>query len=159
MKDFKGSGKWIGVDFDRTLAFCDKHRGLDHTGEPIPTMVARVKLWVSEGKDVRIFTARISHDGTSERIGDVEVGRRALETWMDTHLGFRLPLTNVKDWLMEELWDDRATQVVANIGITYDELLHGVSTDQAKLVLEINRLTRENCQLRHEIKHLKEGSK
>lgn len=30
-------------------------------GDPIPAMLERVKQWIAEGRDVRIFTARASN--------------------------------------------------------------------------------------------------
>lgn len=102
---------WIGVDLDGTLAEYDTFRGVDHVGAPIKPMVDRVKRWVAEGKEVKIFTARISDDQHTllEVIAPIN-------TWMATHLGFILPVTNVKDYHMIELWDDRAVQVEMNTG-------------------------------------------
>ena len=40
---------WIGVDLDGTLAFHGEWLGHTHIGEPIPLMLKRVKLWLSEG--------------------------------------------------------------------------------------------------------------
>ena len=54
---------WIGVDLDGTLAYYDQWRGALHIGEPIPVMLERVKRWLDEGKDVRIFTARVNREG------------------------------------------------------------------------------------------------
>src|SRR5690349_18780615 len=51
---------WIGVDLDGTLAEYHGWKGVEHIGPPIPEMVARVKQWLAEGRDVRIFTARCS---------------------------------------------------------------------------------------------------
>src|SRR5207344_2652938 len=50
---------WIGVDLDGTLAYYDQWRGPEHIGEPVPAMLERVQRWLAEGKDVRIFTARV----------------------------------------------------------------------------------------------------
>ena len=50
---------WIGIDLDGTLAEYDGWKGVEHIGKPIPSMVERVKAWIIEGKDVRIFTARV----------------------------------------------------------------------------------------------------
>jgi hypothetical protein len=150
MKD----NRWIGVDFDRTLAFNDHHRGLDHTGEPIPAMVERVKRWHADGRDVRIFTARISHDNSPKRMAEAMVGRIAIEQWMKVHLGFVLPITNVKDWLMAEIWDDRAVQVIPNTGLSLEEVAEYTHSDVDRMITEIGRLTVENAQLRHERKSL-----
>lgn len=34
----------------------------------------------------------------------------------ETHIGRVLPITNIKDYQMIELWDDRAVQVIPNTG-------------------------------------------
>jgi hypothetical protein len=107
---------WIGVDLDRTLAHYDVWRGLDHIGEPIPTMLALVKLWLKDGKDVRIFTARVSTTGPEGYTRDAELARSAIDAWCLKHIGQTLPVTNVKDFSMVILYDDRAIQVEANTG-------------------------------------------
>lgn len=103
---------WIGVDLDGTLAYYDEWRGLEHIGEPIPAMVERVKRWLAEGRDVRIFTARVS----SLNGGEARTAYIAIKHWCSEHLGRTLPITNEKDFGMIELWDDRAVQVRANAG-------------------------------------------
>lgn len=108
--------EWIGVDFDGTLATYDDWRGVDVLGEPVKPMVDRVKDWLAEGRQVRIFTARVSHDGSiAQRRGACKAGK-AIENWCKQHIGRALPVTNVKDYNMVELWDDRAIQVIENTG-------------------------------------------
>ena len=102
---------WIGVDIDGVLAKYDRWQGLDVIGEPIPAMVDRVKRWLAEGRDVRVFTARASAEE-----GYLTISLQTIETWCSTHLGCVLPITCRKDWMMAELWDDRAIQVQKNIG-------------------------------------------
>lgn len=97
---------WIGVDLDSTLAFYDMWRGPEHIGEPVPDMLARVLRWLKEGKRVKIFTARAE---TPENIPYVE-------KWCLDYIGQVLPVTNVKDQNMIQLWDDRAVRVEANTG-------------------------------------------
>ena len=104
---------WIGVDLDGTLAVYGEWRGPEHIGPPIPAMVARVKAWLDEDRDVRIFTARIAFDENGENM-------RAICAWCREHLGRELIVTNVKDYGMIELWDDRAIQVVPNTGQRVD---------------------------------------
>ncbi|WP_269929951.1 hypothetical protein [Aminobacter sp. HY435] len=78
-------------------------------------MVERIKGWLAEGYEVRIFTARMSagmdeYGDTAADFADV------LAHWL---LGAGLPelkATNVKDFHMVELYDDRAVQVEANTG-------------------------------------------
>ena len=107
-----GSG-WIGVDFDGTLA---EYHGWDNgkIGAPIPMMVERVKGWIAEHKDVRIFTARVSLVGHTMQ--DVNMQRTAIQDWCLEHLGLPLPVTCEKDLGMVELWDDRCHPVELNTG-------------------------------------------
>lgn len=110
------NGGWIGVDLDGTLAVYDGWKGPEHVGEPIPKMVARVKAWLNDGVDVRIFTARVSHDGIDARVAEAYRAYHAIDAWCREHIGRTLPVTNIKDYAMIELWDDRAVQVIPNTG-------------------------------------------
>lgn len=101
---------WIGVDLDGTLAEYDEWRGIEHIGAPIPAMIERVKRWLDEGRSVKVFTARVSH--AEERAAVTE----AIDAWCQEHIGIILPVTNVKDFGMDELWDDRAVGVQPNTG-------------------------------------------
>jgi len=104
----KGPGHgWIGVDLDGTLAEYDVWRGISHVGKPIKPMLWRVKRWLEKGYDVRIFTARCAE-------GESAVG--PIKAWCAKHLGVELPVTNVKDFAMIEMWDDRAIAVDSNEG-------------------------------------------
>lgn len=116
---------WIGVDLDGTLAHYDGWKGAGHIGDPVPAMLARVKRWLSDGRDVRIFTARVSHDGSAARILEARAAREAIAHWCREHLGVVLSITNEKDYAMIELWDDRCVQVKANTGMP---VVHGSST-------------------------------
>lgn len=102
---------WIGVDLDGTLALYNPNAPYHPAviGDPVPEMVARVKRWLADGLDVRIFTARVCQDPGS-------VARRAIQLWCKAHIGHALRVTCVKDYEMVELWDDRAVQVIANTG-------------------------------------------
>ncbi len=103
---------WIGVDLDGTLAKYDHWRGPEHIGAPVPAMRVRVIRWLAEGRDVRIFTARIT-DGRPEVT-------RAIEKWCVKNLGRKLPITATKDYGCVEYWDDRAVQVEPNTGRRVD---------------------------------------
>jgi hypothetical protein len=107
---------WIGVDWDGTLVEWTEWVAPDHVGPLVPRMVERVKLWLSEGREVRIFTARMS---ASAEVADV--CRRMIERVCEETFGTVLPITNVKDLEMLELWDDRCVQVVPNTGRTVAE--------------------------------------
>jgi len=128
---------WYGVDFDGTLVHYEKWQGATHVGAPVPLMVERVKKWLDEGKDVRIFTARVYPLMTvmpNDNIDQVlsrfeEVTSRhveatqavlAIQTWCKEHLEKVLPITCVKDYGLVELWDDRAIQIIKNTGLRAD---------------------------------------
>src|SRR5262249_20823856 len=93
---------WIGVDLDGTLAadtagdLWDAD-GNPKIGRPIDEMVSRIKAWFAAGRTVKIFTARAS--------SPVQV--RAIRTWLAQHGMPDLEVTNIKDFNMVELWDDR----------------------------------------------------
>ena len=97
---------WIGVDLDGTLAYYDGWYGPAHIGAPIPEMLERVKKWLDEGQEVRIFTARAS---VPEYVPFVS-------SWLEKHGLPDLQVTNVKDFAMISLWDDRCVQVITNRG-------------------------------------------
>lgn len=104
---------WIGVDLDGTLAQYGGWRGIDHIGAPIDAMVQRVKQWLADGVNVKIFTARVCE---REDPREAEMARKHIEAWCEVHLGRVLEVTNVKDYAMIELWDDRARRVEMNTG-------------------------------------------
>lgn len=97
---------WIGVDLDGTLAHYTGWQGFEHIGDPVPVMSARVKQWINEGKEVKIFTARAC---LSDQIPVVKA-------WLRRHGFGDLDVTCMKDFGMVELWDDRCVQVVVNTG-------------------------------------------
>lgn len=97
---------WIGVDLDGTLAHYDGWKGPEHIGTPIPEMMERVKKWLSEGKTVKIFTARCTEPSQVPFVIE----------WLEKHGLGHLEVTNIKDYGMIELWDDRAVRVVMNSG-------------------------------------------
>ena len=111
-------GSWYGVDLDGTLAFYDGFKGEDHIGDPIPAMIEKVKDLMSQGKLVKIMTARVSPIKNT----DVEAARKLIQQWCEKHLGRSLPVTHEKDHQMVELWDDRVRQVVKNTGKFIDEV-------------------------------------
>lgn len=113
---------WIGVDLDGTLAHYGGWDG-GKIGRPIPLMVDRVKAWLSQGVEVRIFTARVAGQPLAgcfedpEAVCPIDAQRRLIQDWCEEHIGKRLPVTHQKDYSMIELWDDRAVSVKANTGL------------------------------------------
>jgi hypothetical protein len=104
---------WTGVDLDGTLAEYGGWQGEDHIGAPIPVMIERVKRWIAEGREVRIFTARVQEPCSDEVIATIQA-------WCERHIGCVLPITNQKDYDMVALWDDRCVQVECNTGRRMD---------------------------------------
>lgn len=117
-------GEWIGVDLDKTLAEYRGEKQALSIGPPVPKMLALVKDWIAQGEDVRIFTARVdgglvalaSGEPAGERYRDIPAIRAAIEAWCLEHVGKVLPITNVKDYGMKALYDDKAIQVEPNTG-------------------------------------------
>lgn len=102
---------WYGVDLDSTLAHYEGGPLLP-IGKPITPMVKRVKSWLAAGIEVRIFTARMADPDRREQAKH----RDAIEAWCEEHIGQKLKVTNVKDFSMVRLYDDRAVQVEKNTG-------------------------------------------
>ena len=100
------SKEWLGVDFDGTMSVYDRFKGNNHVGPPIPKMINRIKRWLSDGENVKVFTAR----------ADSEVARKAIRIFCKKHIGKILPITNKKDKYMKRLYDDRAEKVAKNSG-------------------------------------------
>lgn len=97
---------WIGVDLDGTLASYEGWYGPAHIGEPIEPMLERVRGWLDQGVEVRVFTARAS---VPEYVPYVT-------EWLEKHGLPGLKVTNVKDFGMICLWDDRCVEVATNKG-------------------------------------------
>jgi len=103
---------WVGFDLDGTLAVYDGRHIYGVVGPPVPAMVNRVKELLAAGKEVRIFTARVSEP--DKRVVAREVA--GIEDWCVLHIGQKLRITCVKDYACEVLYDDRARQVEFNTG-------------------------------------------
>ena len=118
---------WIGIDLDGTIAEYHGWNG-DTTqvniGAPIPAMIERVKKFLAAGYKVKIFTARVCDCGDHNTIA---AQREAIERWCEAHVGQRLEVTNVKDYAMIVLYDDRCVRVEMNTGRVMHNPDFGVS--------------------------------
>jgi len=103
---------WIGVDLDGMLALYGEWEDETHIGEPIPLMLERVKRWVAEGKEVKIFSARVSLKNPRRT-----EACKAIKEWCRKHIGVELDVTAEKDYWMMALYDDRCFQVEFNTGV------------------------------------------
>jgi len=106
VSDFSPPGPWYGVDLDGTLAVWNENSTLNRIGAPIPAMVDMVRRMVDNGIRVKIFTARACDPAQIPKI----------QTWMNRNGLPDLEITNVKDYYMERLYDDRAIRVERNTG-------------------------------------------
>jgi hypothetical protein len=103
---------WIGVDLDGCLAQYDHWKGVTHIGPPVSAMVERVKLWLVQGFEVRVFTARVSgRDGN-----ELQLAHDTIAQWTEEHIGVRLKATCIKDYACKVIYDDRCRQVEPNTG-------------------------------------------
>ena len=117
----------ILVDMDGTMFEYWGWTKWNSFGKPIPAMVERVLGWIAEGKDVRIFTARmpLPQDEmveqtcykTGEKFNGVMM-KKAIADHCEASFGHRLRAQCYKDLHTIEIWDDRAVGVVANTGQT-----------------------------------------
>lgn len=100
---------WIGFDLDCTLAIYGGN--IDGIGDPILPMLNRLKAYLEKGMRVKIFTARADDRREVYKI----------QKWL-VALGVPpLEVTNKKDYQMLYCYDDRARQVVPNMGIVVGE--------------------------------------
>ncbi len=96
----------IAVDLDGTLAEYHGFEGIEKIGKPVPIMMARVKNWIAEGKEVAIFTARANDTKAIPYINK----------WLaDNGIG-DLEVTCIKHKEFTEFWDDRAIAILSNTG-------------------------------------------
>jgi hypothetical protein len=100
------SKTWIGVDLDGTLAYYDESSSIQEVGEPIPAMLALVKKMINNEIRVKIFTARATDP---EQLP-------IIRKWLKANGLPELEITNIKDYYMLKLYDDRCIQVEKNTG-------------------------------------------
>ena len=97
---------WIGVDLDGTLAYYDERSSIEAVGTAIPDMLALVKKMINNDIRVKIFTARATDPEQLPLI----------RKWLKTNGLPELEITNIKDYYMQKLYDDRCVQVERNTG-------------------------------------------
>lgn len=135
---------WYRFDLDGTVAEYDTWRGATHIGAPIPKMVERLKGMLAEGKECRIFTARVYPFLLIRPNDDLDLALRvplkdesraresqdaviAIQKYCQEHVGQALPITCVKDYGMIYFFDDRSKQVIKNTGVLLEELIDPVT--------------------------------
>jgi hypothetical protein len=113
--------RWVGVDFDGTLA---RHLGHDlcgfdfrTIGAPLEPMIEFVRNLLAAGENVRIFTARYApHSLDPVRQRGTAHSILALQDFCHEVFGVWLPITNAKDDYCKRIYDDIAVQVEHNTG-------------------------------------------
>ena len=94
------------MDLDGSLAFYDKHSSVETVGDPVPAMMTLLKDMIDKGTRIKIFTARASDPDQLPII----------RKWLKIQGLPDLEITNVKDYSMVILYDDRCIQVETNTG-------------------------------------------
>lgn len=104
---------WIGVDLDGTLA--EHVRDMETIGKPVESMLARVKQWLTDGKRVRIFSARFCFPDSQWD----QKQKKLLSSWCMEH-GLPSSLANsataTKDPQCIAIYDDRAVAIQRDTG-------------------------------------------
>ncbi|WP_273428927.1 hypothetical protein [Chitinibacter tainanensis] len=118
--------KWIGVDLDGTLAE-SVYGGLAarQIGNPIASMLTRVKKWVDDGKyEVRIFTGRAAD---SQQIP-------LIQRWLDDNGIGGLKITNAKDGDLVLIFDNIAIRIDENTGKICEDCIKFLNKQKFKYV-------------------------
>lgn len=127
LPSLKTKGPWIGFDLDGTLAEHGKYQGHTHIGPMIPKMKEILLEWIRQGFRVKIMTARMSHAESRDE------ARTVIQDWLEANGLPRLEVTCKKDYKMIRLYDDRAVQVIPNTGVTLEEVVKDLMTENAAL--------------------------
>lgn len=106
----------IAVDFDGTLAQYEGYRGPGVYGEPVLSMLEKVRRWLAEGHEVVIFTARVAIDDRDATHAVLLQEHAAIQTWLRINGLPKLEVTCMKKKKFTEIWDDRAIAVERNTG-------------------------------------------
>ena len=120
------SYRWYGFDLDGTIADNTHHgSGTGLIGKPIKPMISLMQKLHRRGCRVKIVTARLNDLGDS--VSEQNRVKRHIWAWCDKNIGFRPEITDRKDGSMECLYDDRARQIVRNMGINMEDVAIGLA--------------------------------
>lgn len=106
---FVPSDNWVGFDLDGTLSRTDNPGHFQPPypiGDPIPEMISIAKALIRTGVKVKIFTARACE----------ALNIPLVQSWAEKHGLGHLEVTNQKDYNLIRFYDDRAIQVIPNLG-------------------------------------------
>ena len=121
--------KWTGFDLDGTLAEYDGWKGIEHIGKPIKPMCDLIRKLNSEGKRVKILTARVAPRKDGE---DASRARQYVRKWCVENLGFVPDITHEKDSCMDKLYDDRVMQVIPDTGVVLEDAVYKLLNSKGK---------------------------
>ena len=131
----KTKGPWVGFDLDGTLAEHGKYLGPGHIGQMIPKMKEILLEWIRQGFRVKIMTARMSHADSRDE------ARSVIQDWLEDNGVPRLEVTCKKDYKMIRLYDDRAVQVIPNTGVTLEEVVTILKSENEALKAQLACVT------------------
>jgi hypothetical protein len=119
---------WVGMDIDSCLASFDYEKWSKDNfwiGDPIPSMVERIKTIEALGIKVKLFTARVGgwYTGDGDEREHAKKQFIAINWWCEKHFDRRFEITAVKDYNCLFVYDDASEQVKPNTGVTIRELI------------------------------------
>lgn len=110
----------IACDLDATLAQRLPGEDLSRIGEPIQPMIDQVKIWLSKGYKVSIFTARVSNwhkDGSMRTPQTKQRQRSMILRFLEENGLPALLITADKSPQFTHFVDDKAVEVYKNKGV------------------------------------------
>lgn len=108
----------IALDLDGTLA--EYHGDISIVGKPIPLMLHKLRIWLSKGYKVTIFTARVSSGDIHHTPEHIQAQREMISQWLVDNGLPALDITSDKLPTFSHIVDDRAYHAIKNNGIIYD---------------------------------------
>ncbi|MCX6752049.1 MAG: hypothetical protein NTZ87_00915 [Candidatus Nomurabacteria bacterium] len=114
----KQKDRWIGFDLDGTLAINPPHGKFNPKiiGNPISPMIELLQKYINEGKEVKIFTGRVSTNGTILSVYNAIITRYFIQKWCKKNIGKKMDIVSTKDFKMKLLYDDSVIQVKTDTG-------------------------------------------
>ena len=111
------------------LACPHEAHGVEEARRTSSTIGGMAYRLLAEGRNVRIYTARVAASGGRNAQGTLDddvfaaYQRSMIMDWCIEHVGGILPITAQKDMNMIEAWDDRAKQVEPDTGLSIEQAL------------------------------------
>jgi TusA-related sulfurtransferase len=100
----------VFCDLDGTLAEEHPPETYDKIGPPVPDMVAEIQKEIKNGGEVVVFSARADDPKSIKQIKE----------WLSENKLPAMRVTNIKEKVASEFWDNRARGVITNQGTFRD---------------------------------------